>query len=290
MVQHDQAVRDRKDDPHQMLDHDDGNAELCDLADQLERPGDFGRIETGIDLVEHEEARLHGQALRELQTLATCQGKRGGRSVGHVGKAGKFELLTCCRVRVVHAAGAPGKQRAGRDVLQYRHLGERLHDLEGARETEPRDLVRPPVCDVLPVEAHAAAAGRMHAGAVRADEPDDFPLRDREAHALDGIEPAKAARDVLEFKQCAHAGAPRRATRSRNSGTMPFGRNRINTTMMKPRAAAWMVKKLRQTNSSKAMRIKAPIAGPKIVPSPPSITITNGLIASNTSNTSGGSI
>src|SRR5262245_29355621 len=191
-------------------------------------------------------------------------------------------MLARCRVRVVHAAGAPGKERAGRGVLQHRHLGERLHDLEGARETEPRDLVRPPVCDVLPVEAYAAAAGRMHAGdhvnecclagAVRPEVTGVFPLRIREGHAVDSFEPAKPARDALEFKQCAHAGAPRRATRSRSSGRMPFGRNSINTTMMKPSAAAWMVRKLRQTNSSNAMRIKAPIAGPKIRPSPPSIT------------------
>src|SRR5262249_35428782 len=110
------------------------------------------------------------------------------------------------------------------------------------------DLMRPPVCDVLPVEAHAAAASRMHAGdhvnecglagAVRTDEPDDFPLRDREAHALDSIEPAETARDVLEFKQCAHADAPRRANRSRNKGRRRSGRNSITTKRMKRGAAA----------------------------------------------------
>ena len=75
-----------------MLDHDDGDAELCDLADQLERVGDLRRIETGIDLVEHEQARFHGETLGELETLAARQRQRGGRPVGQLRKAGKFEL------------------------------------------------------------------------------------------------------------------------------------------------------------------------------------------------------
>ena len=60
--------------------------------------------------------------------------------------------------------------------------------------------------------------------------------------------------------------------------------------MMKPSAAAWMVRKLRQTTSSNASSTTAPSTGPKIVPSPPSSTMTIGLTASSTSNTSGGSM
>src|SRR4029453_14985291 len=38
MVQHHQALRDRKHDPHQVLDHDDGHAEVCDGGDHSKPP------------------------------------------------------------------------------------------------------------------------------------------------------------------------------------------------------------------------------------------------------------
>ena len=50
----------------------------------------------------------------------------------------------CSRAAAMASAtlAAPPEQRARRDVLQHRHLRERLHDLEGAGEAPARGLER----------------------------------------------------------------------------------------------------------------------------------------------------
>ena len=82
-----------------------------------------------------------------------------GRSA-QVGQAGEREVLARLRVRLAHAAGVPAEQRAGRDILQHGHFRERLHDLERAREAEPRDLVGPHARDVAALETHPTAGCR----------------------------------------------------------------------------------------------------------------------------------
>src|SRR4051812_38184238 len=103
--------------------------------------------------------------------------------------------------RLTDAAGVTTEQRTGGDVIDHRHLGKRLHDLERAREAEPCDLVRPRAGDIAVLEVHPAGGRRMNAGdeidqrclagPVRADQADDLALVDGEADAVDGVEAAK---------------------------------------------------------------------------------------------------
>ena len=86
VVQHDQAVGNREHDLHQVLDHDDGHAQARDLADHAERFGNLGRVEAGIDLVEHEQAGFHGEALGKLQALAPRERQRCRRPVRQIGR------------------------------------------------------------------------------------------------------------------------------------------------------------------------------------------------------------
>src|SRR5919201_963860 len=231
VVQHDKAVRDREHDLHQVLDHDDGDALLGDLADDGQRLFDLGGVEPGVDLVQHQKARAHGEAFGELEPLAPGEGEGGRRTIRHVGKAREFEML------------------AGDQVDQ-----------------------------------------RGLAGAVRPNEADDLALVDVEADVVDGLEPAEPARDAIQGQKRRHFAIAFVGEPSRISASRPLGRNSTSTTMMTPRAATWMVRKLRQTASSKSSRMTAPIDGPKMVPSPPSSTITIGLTEISTSKTSGGSM
>src|SRR6185369_9084193 len=174
------------------------------------------------------------------------------------------------------------------------------HDLKGTGEAKPGDLVGLHARDVMVLEPHPAAGRRMNAadevderglaGAVRSDQADDLALVDGQAHAIDRVEPAEPPRYAVQGQERGHFAPPRPGHRSRSSDRMPLGRNSTSTTMMKPSTAAWMVRKFRHTNSSNVRRMTAPIGGPKMVPRPPSSTMTSGLTASNTSNTSGGSM
>ena len=94
---------------------------------------------------------------------------------------------------------------------------------------------------------------------------------------------AKGAADIFELEQCGHAEAALRQYLRGSNDARPEGRNRISTTMRKPSTPVWSWRKLRQTNSSRARKATAPIAGPNTVPMPPSRAIMIGLIENSTS-------
>src|SRR3954463_12608912 len=299
VVEHHETVRNRQHHLHDVLDHNDGDALLGDLADDGQRIVHFGLVETGVDLVEHQETRPHGEAFGKFQALATRQGQRRRRLIGHVGQAGKGQMLARNALRLAHVAGVPAEQRPRGDVVLHGHLWKRLNDLKRAGQALPCNLVWLRARDVLAFEVDAACRGRVDASdeiderglarTIRTDQADTLALLDREADAIDGIQAAEPPRDIVERQQRGHR-TTLRGHQLAAIARMPFGMNRISATMMRPSAAAWMVRKLRDTNSSKASRITAPRGGPKIVPRPPSSTMTIGLTASSTSNTSGGSI
>ncbi len=188
MMQHRNPLRDRHHDFHQMLDHDDGDAALRDLADHRQRIVDLGRVQPGIDLVQHQQTRLHGEALGQFQALALCERQRGGGLVRGAGEAGELQMIAGLRMGVGKAVRVAREQRARGDVFQHRHLRERLHDLEGAGEPEPRDLVGPHPGDIAAVEDYASGGRRMYggdqidqrrfAGAIRSDQPEDLTFYD----------------------------------------------------------------------------------------------------------------
>ena len=61
----------------------------------------------------------------------------------------------------LHAGGAAGEEGAGGDVLEDGHLGEGLHDLEGAGAAAPGDAVGGHAGDGLALEADAAGIGAV---------------------------------------------------------------------------------------------------------------------------------
>ena len=158
----------------------------------LERLVDLGRVEAGIDLVEHEQAGFHGEALGELQTLAPRERQRRRRPVGDVSEAGEFQVLA----RV--ACASRDAARAARQTARRRRRSPAPSSSGTAARsgTCARGPSRAIWCGrwrvmSLAVEAHAAAVGRMHAGdhiderglagAVRADQADDLARLDRKA-------------------------------------------------------------------------------------------------------------
>ena len=120
--------------------------------------------------------------------------------------------LRALRARAVMQMGAD------QDVLAHREAGEGLHDLEGARDTAPREAIRRLAGDVLAAIAHHALArleeagddGKQRglAGAVGADQRGDAALRRRERDGIDRQQAAEAARDALDRQQGLSHGPP----------------------------------------------------------------------------------
>ncbi len=165
VVQHDHALRDRQHDLHQMLDDDDGDAALRDLRIMPSASSISVGLSPALTSSSISRRGLHGEALGQLEALAAAPASAtppAGRPAS--ARPVKARCSRACACASRHAAGAAREQRAGRDILQHGHLRERLHDLEGAREAEPRDLVRLHARDVAALETHPTARCRMHAG------------------------------------------------------------------------------------------------------------------------------
>ena len=183
-------------------------------------------------------ARLLASSRRLRRASVSVAAGRSARSARPVN-------ARCSRARCAWASrtlpAPPREQRAGGDVLQHRHLRERLHDLEGAREAEPRDLVRPHARDVAgrrsapgPRSAGCTPVMRLISVVLPAPfgpiRPTISPCVDREADTVDGVQAAEPARHLVEFEQRRHRDPPRRAAaraaaaEGRSAGTAPARR------------------------------------------------------------------
>ena len=93
------------------------------------------------------------------------------------------------------------------DVLEDRELRKQADVLECARDAALRDLVRLEADDALAlkrdrarrrlIDARQHVEGRRLAGAVRADEADEFPAVQMDVEIRDGLEAAEYLRDIL---------------------------------------------------------------------------------------------
>src|SRR5581483_3904703 len=103
------------------------------------------------------------------------------------------------------------KMCADQDVLAHRKPGKWLHDLESARDAEPRQFVRWPAGHVLPGVADAAFAGthktgddREQSGLARpvgANESGDAMRLCGKRSRVDGLEPAEPAGHAVDREQ-----------------------------------------------------------------------------------------
>ena len=168
---------------HHVLDHHDGDAAFADRADHRHHVAHLGRIEAGQHLVEQQQLRLDRQRARELQPLAPGDGEARGRQIEHR-RRGRPAVATSSAAASASARDGAREMRADRDVLAHGQPGERLRDLEGARDAAPRQQMRRHAGDVGALDRAmrpslgAEEAGddreqRGLAGAVRADQRGD---------------------------------------------------------------------------------------------------------------------
>src|SRR5207253_9377743 len=98
--------------------------------------------------------------------------------------------------------------------VEYAQAGERLHDLMGARQAMPSDLVGCEAGDAFPLEDNLARVGRIDAideiehgrlaRAVRPDEAENLTLLDREGEIAHRFEATEALGQMRDFEQRGH--------------------------------------------------------------------------------------
>ena len=228
LVQHVDALGQRRDGLHDVLDQQDGDARIADRADHLDDLGDLGRIEPRHHLVEQQQARTGGERTGELQALAAGDGEIGAHLVElarHADHAGHRFGLALGQLAV---GGA--EVGADHDVLAHADLGERLGDLEGAHHAGGADAMRRQAGDVLALEGDTAGIGRVEAGdgreqcrlarAIGADQADDLSLAHVERGLVDRFQAAERLGKPTHLKHgaafvgTAPSGRPANAPRS----------------------------------------------------------------------------
>src|SRR6478735_9743240 len=207
-LEHRDAVGQRTDDVHVVVDEHDGAPDREGL-DERDGAVDVLDPHAGGRLVEQEQLGVEGEGDGELEGALLAVGERGRRGTGAVGEPDLVEQVHGAVAEGGHPLDRappllahPGRAGEGElEVLAQRHLLEEARDLEGAGDAERGDLLRGLAGDVLAVEEDGAGRrgeeageqveqGRL-AGAVGPDERVDRALRDRQVDAGDRREPSE---------------------------------------------------------------------------------------------------
>jgi hypothetical protein len=154
-------------------------------------------------LVQQDDLGAQGEGRGDVEKLLVALRQLARERVGLVGEAEERGNLERVGLDLAVAGQREEEARASAEArddgrlkrLEHRQLGEDLDELEAPRHAEPCERDRPDAADVLALEAHAAPARledagqhvdqRGLAGAVRADDGDEFALADRQAHAVE---------------------------------------------------------------------------------------------------------
>ena len=187
-----------------MIDQKHGAAVVAQLADEVGEGCRLRRGEAGKRLVDQQHLRIARDRLGDLD-LAQIGERQGGRAaVEHAAEADARG--DGARVLVDMGIGEQPRELVGQqrelDVFQHGLAVQRARMLEHDAGAHARDLVRRPAGDLDAVDAHRAGIGALDAhdqlhhgrfaGAVRADQAQNFAGLNAERHVLDGDEAAEA--------------------------------------------------------------------------------------------------
>ena len=186
-----------------MLDPDDGDAEfVADLAQHVGRLIHLVLVKPAEAFVREQQFRSRRKRLGEFELLQAggAEAVDAGMAIGRQADHGKraFGRLIGFRAAVAALAVISGQG----DILEDAEPVKRPRDLEGAADAAVDDAVRGHARDLGAVEqdrsrrrhqrARQHVEDRALAGAVRADQAENFALLDPERHVVDSGEAAEA--------------------------------------------------------------------------------------------------
>ncbi|KEH11063.1 hypothetical protein GY14_02450 [Delftia tsuruhatensis] len=211
---------------HVVLHHEHGHAPFgAHVQDEARHVLGLLAVHAGHGLVQHQDARLHGQGARHLHALLQPVGQGGhGRMADVVylqeiddallDVAAQLGLFAASAAQVeqgIEHVGAQVGVAAQLDVVQHRHAPEQRNVLEAAPQAQPGAARRRHARDVLALEADGAARGpvkardgveqRRLARAVGTDHRRDRAGLHIEAHARQRLHAAKGERDAIDLQQ-----------------------------------------------------------------------------------------
>ena len=229
VVEDGDPVADAHDDPHVVLDEQDGQAELgSQPADEVGQVARLLGVHAGGRLVEQQELRTRGQRSRDLQPALVAVGQVAASTAGARPSRPTNSSSSCRpRSRPLSSARCARRRRiashqrlrrwtcmADEDVVEGRHRPEQADVLERPADAERRHLVRLTRADLAALRRHDVVAverdlaARRHvgagdhveerrlAGAVRPDQRDDAATRDVEVDRVDRDQAAEPLRDL----------------------------------------------------------------------------------------------
>ena len=139
VMQHQQPIRQALDGFDDVLDDENADPLVADLADHLDHFFDLDQIEPGHDLIAQENLRLHRQGLCQLQPLAAGTSQFIRALIDISAKPDEIQLSArlLAGFRQLGLSASAPEQGAYRDVVENRQAGKRPHDLERASYAEP---------------------------------------------------------------------------------------------------------------------------------------------------------
>src|SRR5437867_5188469 len=171
-------------------------------------------------------------------------------------------------------------QRGDLDVVEHGEPREGSHDLEGAREAEPADVVRlePPEAPLAEPDLARVGSEKPREqvedgglpGPVGSDEADHLAVGHGQVEALHGEEASEALGEPAHLEQAQRAILHDRARRA-TKGAAPWGRKSTTAMRSEPYTIRWppdqpvAAKYLRESSAS-GERMKEPRTGPSGVP------------------------
>ncbi len=219
---------------HVVLDEQEGDALLgAEPLHVVEQPAPEGGVDPGHRLVEEQEARLGHQRPCELEQLPLTARERARVMIPERGEVEDLEQLhrLLADFRLSPPRGAGAKQHvyqplarliasAEHHVVDHRHSGQRLGDLEGPNHAEAGDRVGRAAEDVPAAERRRTSIravetgdhveeGRL-AGAVGPDQRGDRAVANPKAGTVHGADAAEALDDAVGLEDRAVRGRRRR--------------------------------------------------------------------------------
>src|SRR6516162_7787897 len=194
---------------HRVLDDQDGDALRANLADGAEDAVEIVVAEPGEGLVEQDQSRLRRQCAGELHQPQLAAGQPAGERICAGAEPDPVE--GCGRDTPCSGIVGSTDKGADRDIFENGHPRERAHDLKGAADALPADLIRPQPDEAFAGKADIATLGRQKAvdgieecglaGAVRADDAVEPTLGYAEVDTIEGPQPAKRDADIAQHEQ-----------------------------------------------------------------------------------------
>ena len=189
-------------------------------------------VRPGEHLVQQQQFRLGRQRAGDFEPALFGRHQIAGEHVGARGQTAKLQHLMRLAAGVAHHGGAD--QRADDDVVDHGHGLKTLHDLEGTADPALAAFGRRQRGDVFAVEDDRALRRRQHArdqveqrrlaGAVRADQADDFAAPDRDRDVAVGNQAAEALPDTAGFEEWRRRHRAASLRLGENRPTSPCGR------------------------------------------------------------------